>query len=103
MKTYMIAFVALALTTRVALAWDGVNVDSGAQVSLDDGSTVAVGAALQLIDTDSGQPLDVTVVSIGQTDEAIQIVVIDNTSGQNQTYDFDPTTMPSGVDLPEPQ
>ena len=86
-----------------AFAWDGVNIDTGSAITIEDGTAVAEGNDIQILDIDTGAPRGVTIDSITQTDSAIEIAVIDDTSGETQTYDFDPSDMPPEVDLPEPQ
>ena len=93
----------ILLMAAPAFAWDGVNVDTGSIITIDDGTAVAEGSDIQVLDGDTGEQRGVTINAIDQTDSAIEITVIDDTSGESQTYDFDPSEMPPDVDLPEPQ
>ena len=92
-----------ALMTAPSFAWDGVNIESGNAITIEDGIAIAEGNSIKIIDADSMAKHSVTIATIVQTDDAIEITVVDDTSGETQIYDFDPSDMPDTVDLPEPK
>lgn len=94
---------ALVLITAPALAWDGVNIESGDVITIEDGVAIAEGNNIKIMAADSKAQRSVTITTITQTDEAIEITVVDDTSGETQIFDFDPAEMPDTVDLPEPK
>lgn len=105
MKKFLIAGTivsSLLLTTASAFSWDGVNAETGNLITIDDNAVIAEGNVVQITD-DSGVQRNVIINRIAQTDKAIQITLVDDTSGETQIYDFDPADMPDTVELPEPQ
>ncbi len=93
----------LILASMPALAWDGVNIDTGSTISVEDGTAISEGANIPIIDGETNVKRNVTISAISQTDSAIEIAVVDDTSGKIETYDFDPAEMPDTVELPEPK
>ena len=91
------------LLAAPAFAWDGVNVDTGNAISIDDGAAIAEGNDIQILDTDGATNRGVTISTIIQTDSAIEITVVDDASGNTEVYDFDSKDMPETVELPESQ
>ena len=87
--------------SNAAFAWDGANIDTGDAVTIPDGTAIAEGASIQIIDQGADTPRSVTISSITQTDAAVEIAVVDDDSGDLATYDFDPADTPPELTLPE--
>ena len=103
MKNIWVVGAFVFLISAPAFAWDGVNVDTGSSITIDDGEAIAEGNDVQILDTNSATDRGVTITTIIQTDDAIELTVIDDISGDTETYDFDPADMPDTLELPEPQ
>jgi hypothetical protein len=80
------ALAALALATP-ANAMDGVNLDTGDAVTVDDNTVFNVGDVIALYDAD-GNEIDVLINNIKDTPDATDIDVTDQDSGETATFEF---------------
>jgi hypothetical protein len=79
-----------------AFAWDGVNVDTGTSISIDDGSELSEGNTLDAIDDESGDQFQIVINSASEIDGGTEIEVTNTANNQTEIYDFkDP-----GADAP---
>ena len=77
---------ALALETP-ALAKDGVNLDTGDTISVDDNQAFNIGDVVAMYDAD-GNELDVQINEVKDTGDAVDVDVTDQDSGETATFEF---------------
>jgi len=73
----------------LALAWDGVDSDSGGAVEIGKGNLVRSGETIEIYDDDAGEYRDVDVQSIERSGSSVEIEVYDNDSGEYRTFEMD--------------
>ncbi|MDE2385369.1 MAG: hypothetical protein KGO53_12200 [Alphaproteobacteria bacterium] len=83
-SAFALALLALAVPAH---AMDGVNVDTGDAVTVDDGTTFNVGDPLVMFDAD-GNEIDVEIQAVKDTGAALDVDVIDQDSGDTATIEF---------------
>lgn len=88
MKTFVL-FVALFSLVTEAKAWDGVNTETGNEVTIEQGNLVRTGRDIELYDSNSGQYIDMSVESINRVGNSVEIEMYNNETGETQTYEFD--------------
>ena len=72
-----------------ALAWDGVNTESGTSVTIEQGNLVRTGREIEVYDWESGSYRDMEVESINRIGNSVEMELYDNESGEVGTYEFD--------------
>jgi len=86
-----LALPALVLATLAmavpALAKDGVNLDTGDTVTVDDNQDFNVGDVVAFFDAD-GNEVDVSIDKVNDTGDAIDVDVTDQDSGDTATFEF---------------
>lgn len=85
-----IASIAILLTIgSTAVAWDGVDANSGASVEIERGNLVRSGEEIQVYDNETGEYHDVTVESIDRAGSTVEVEVYDHDAGENRTLEMD--------------
>jgi hypothetical protein len=87
MKLILAAAALIALNAQ-AFAWDGVNVDTGTSITIDDGSDLSEGNTLDAIDNESGDEFQIVIQSASDIDGGTEIQVTNTATNQTETYDF---------------
>ena len=87
MKLLLAAAAILAMSAN-AFAWDGVNVDTGTSISIDDGSDLSEGNTLDAIDDESGDQFQIVINSVSEIDGGTEIEVTNTANSQTEIYDF---------------
>lgn len=87
MKIILTAVALLALSSQ-AFAWDGVNVDTGNSITIDDGSDLSEGSTVDAVDDDSGDQFQIVVQSASAIDGGTEIQVTNTANNQTEIYDF---------------
>ncbi len=87
MKLLLTTAAFLALTTH-AFAWDGVNIDTGNSITIDDGSDLSEGTTLDAIDDETGDQFQIVIQSVSQVDGGTEIQVTNTANDQTEIYDF---------------
>jgi hypothetical protein len=91
MKLILAVAATLAMSAN-AYAWDGVNVDTGTSISIEDGSDLSEGNTLDAVDDESGDQFQIVINSVSQIDGGTEIEVTNTANNQTEIYDFqDPT------------
>ena len=91
MKLLLAAVAFLAMNVQ-AFAWDGVNVDTGTSITIDDGSDLSEGNTLDAIDDESGDQFQIIIQSVSDIENGTEIQVTNTANNQTEIYDFaDPT------------
>jgi len=80
----VLAMLAMAVP---ALAKDGVNLDTGDTVTVDDNQDFNVGDVVAFFDAD-GNEVDVSIDKVNDTGDAIDVDVTDQDSGDTATFEF---------------
>jgi hypothetical protein len=78
---------AITMLALPAKAMDGVNVDTGDTVTVDDGTVFKVGDTVSMFDSD-GNEFDVEVQAVTDKDTSISVDVVDPESGDGATVEF---------------
>ncbi len=86
MRLPVLALALFALASP-ALAMDGVNVDTGDAVTVDDGTEFKVGDVIAMFDAD-GNEMDVQVQAVNDTGTALDVDVADQDTGDTATVEF---------------
>jgi len=84
----LLAVAALLIMNVQAFAWDGVNVDTGTSITIDDGSDLSEGNTIDAVDDDSGDQFELVVQSVSQTENGTEIQVNNMANDQTEIYDF---------------
>jgi hypothetical protein len=87
MKLLTVVAATLAMTAH-AYAWDGVNVDTGTSITIEDGSDLSEGNTLDATDDDSGEQFQIVINSVSKIDGGTEIEVTNMSNNQNEIYDF---------------
>ncbi|MEO6610112.1 MAG: hypothetical protein ABIN69_16755 [Aestuariivirga sp.] len=87
MKLLTVVAATLAMTAH-AYAWDGVNVDTGTSISIEEGSELSEGNTLDAIDDESGDQFQIVINTVSQIDGGTEIEVTNTSNNQNEIYDF---------------
>ena len=87
MRIVVAAVFGLAMISQ-GFAMDGVNVDTGTTVTVDDSTVFAPNTDIDAFDGDSGDPLTFTVQSVAPADTGTEVTVINQATGDTETYDF---------------
>ena len=87
MKLLLAAAAFLAMNVH-AFAWDGVNVDTGTSITIDDGSDLSEGNTLDAIDDESGDQFQIVIQSVSQIESGTEIQVTNTANDQTEIYDF---------------
>lgn len=77
---------ALALATP-ARAMDGVNLDTGDTITTDDNTVFNVGDVIAFYDAD-GNEIDVQINNVKETNDATDVDVTDQDTGETATFEF---------------
>lgn len=87
-KTFAVAVV-LFLSPSLALAWDGVDSESGDAVEIGQGNLVRSGQDIEIYDHGAGEYRDVTVEDINRYGSTVEVEVYDSTSGEYRTLEME--------------
>jgi len=85
---YCLAALALFVLSAHAFAWDGVNIDTGTSISIDDGSDLSEGTTLDAVDGETGDEFQIIIDQTSQIDGGTEIQVTNATTNQTEIYDF---------------
>jgi hypothetical protein len=88
MQVFWIILIVGAICTP-ALAWDGVDTNTGEAVEIERGNLVRSGSDIEVYDSSTGQYHDVTVDDIDRRGGSVEIEGYDNTTGEHRTFEFD--------------
>ncbi|NMN69458.1 MULTISPECIES: DUF5334 family protein [unclassified Rhizobium] len=72
-----------------ALAWDGVDTETGSAVEIGKGNLVRTGRTIEIYDQEAGEYRDVDVESIQRNGSSVEIEVYDTESGEYRTLEMD--------------
>ncbi|ORE87723.1 DUF5334 family protein [Aurantimonas sp. 22II-16-19i] len=89
MRHLSIALLAIFCTHGVALAWDGVDTNSGDSVEIDRGNLVREGLDIEVYDHSTGEYHDVTVEGINRSGSSVDVEVYDNKTGEYRTFEME--------------
>jgi hypothetical protein len=84
----LLAAAALLAMSATAFAWDGVNIDTGTSISVDDGSDLSEGNTLDAIDDETGDQFQIVIQSVSQIDGGTEIQVTNTANNLTEIYDF---------------
>ena len=87
MKFLTVVAATVAMTAH-AYAWDGVNVDTGTSISIEDGSDLSEGNTLDAIDDESGDQFQIVINSVSDINGGTEIEVTNTGNNQTEIYDF---------------
>lgn len=87
MKFWTVVAATMAMTAH-AYAWDGVNVDTGTSISIEDGSDLSEGNTLDAIDDESGDQFQIVINSVSDINGGTEIEVTNTGNNQTEIYDF---------------
>ena len=85
--TLSVLAISLLALASPAFAMDGVNVDTGDTVTVDDGTVFKVGDAIAVYDAD-GTEMDVEIQAVNESNTAIDVDIVDPDSGDAATIEF---------------
>ena len=89
---YLLPVAALFMMSAHAFAWDGVNVDTGTSITIDDGSDLSEGNTVDAIDDETGEEFQFVIESASDIDGGTEIQVTNTTTNQTEIYDFTNST-----------
>jgi hypothetical protein len=89
MKRLLAALVIVGLSLGSAVAWDGVDAETGTAVEIDKGNLVREGNDIEIYDFDAGEYRDVTVESIRRSGSSVEVEIYDNDSGEYRTLEME--------------
>ena len=89
---YLLPVAALLMMSAYAFAWDGVNVDTGTSITIDDGSDLSEGNTVDAIDDETGEEFQFVIESASDIDGGTEIQVTNTTTNQTEIYDFTNST-----------
>ena len=89
---YLLPVAAFFLMTTHAFAWDGVNIDTGTSITIDDGSDLSEGSTVDAIDDETGDEFQFVIESVSKIDGGTEIQVTNTTTNQTEIYDFTDST-----------
>lgn len=89
MGRFLLAVAALSLSASFAMAWDGVDSDTGDSIEIGKGNLVRSGRDIQIYDHGSGEYRDVTVEDINRNGSTVEIEVYDNDTGEYRTFEME--------------
>jgi len=81
-----------ALTIAVpmpAVAWDGTDTESGADVEIEGGELVRSGEDIEFYDYETGEYHQGTVEDIDRTGSGVELEIYDNTTGEYRVLEME--------------
>jgi hypothetical protein len=85
---FLLAAIALIALNAQAFAWDGVNVDTGTSITIDDGSDLSEGNTIDAVDDESGDEFQIVIQSASDIDGGTEVQVTNTSTNQTEIYDF---------------
>jgi hypothetical protein len=85
----LICAVFLFLVSSAALAWDGYDADSGADVEIEKGNLVRRGQAIEFYDHDAGEYRSGSVDSIRSYGSHVEVEITDDENGESRTFEME--------------
>lgn len=84
----ILSVIVLSSFTVQALAWDGVDTESGNSVTIEQGNLVRTGNEIELYDYESGSYKSMEVESIDRVGGTVEMELYDNETGETRTFEF---------------
>ena len=95
MKAFLFCFATSSLLgfglafATPALAWDGIDAETGATVEIGKGNLVREGRDIEIYDGNTGEYRDVTVESMRSSGSGVEVEVYDHSSGEYRTLEME--------------
>jgi hypothetical protein len=89
MRRLVLALSLCIAAAAPATAWDGYDIDSGTDLTIESGNLVRSRRSIEVYDWGSGEYRDVDVIDLDRFGNSVEIEVFDYEGGQYRTFEME--------------